>query len=127
MHRPKYNPRPDDNHRIPLEYLRDRCGGFSVKRDGKTAAYTANYRGFRLVLFDLSKFGGVLTDWLIQCTDTNRFFWLECKTPEAFRLKEHDMTDGEKWLNGTVDNFLFCVKDEDMEFILWKLTQDEER
>lgn len=122
-HRPKYNPNPDDNHRIPLEYLRDRCGGFETKRDGKTVAYFANYQGHLIILFDLSKFGGVLTDWLIQCADNNRFFWIESKTMEAFRQKEHKMTDGEKWLNGTVKNFRFCVEDNDMDGILWELTK----
>ncbi len=120
-YRPAYGTKTDKNHRIPVDYLRDRCGGFSTRQDGKTVAYTANYQGYKIILFDLSRFGGVLTDWLIQCADNNRFFWLESKTMEAFRLKDHDKTDGEKWLDEMVTNFRFCVEDLDMEGILAEL------
>ena len=120
-YRPRYNTKPDKNHSIPMEYLKYCCGGFEDTKDGNTICYTANYKGYSVLLFDLSKFGGVLTDWLIQCADNNRFFWLESKTPEAYRLKDNDKTNGEKWLSERVSNFRFCVEDLDMEKILQEL------
>lgn len=121
MPRLKYSPAPDKNHRIPLEYLRDRCGGFESHKDGLTNAYTANYRGVKILLIDLSKFGGVLTDWIIENTETEKMLWIECKTPEAFTQKNHKMTDGEAWLKSHVSNFRFCVTDEDMQKIMDEL------
>lgn len=121
MTRPKYAVNPDDNHRIPVEYLRDRCGGFETRKDGNTVAYTANFRGYAILLIDLSKYGGVLTDWLIQCVETGKFFWLESKTPEAYRKPNNDRTPGEMWLSGLVGNFRFCVTDDDMESTLEEL------
>lgn len=121
MSRPKYATGTDDNHRIPVEYLRDRCGGFEQHKDGSTVAYTANYQGYEILLIDLSKYGGVLSDWLIQCAETGKFFWLEVKTNEAYKSKNHGMTPGELWLFGKVKNFQFCVTDEDMEDILTEL------
>lgn len=118
MPRPKYNPSPDKNHSLPMEYLRDRCGGFESHKDGLTVAYTANYRGYPILLIDLSKFGGVLTDWIIQSPETDKTVWIECKTAEAYEKPDHDMTDGEKWLYAKTRLFTFCVIDEDMESIL---------
>jgi len=125
--RPRYATGTDKNHKIPLEYLRDRCGGFESYKEGKAPAYTANFRGYKILLIDVSKYGGVLTDWVIQCLDNSRFFWLESKTPEAYKTKDHDMTDGEKWLSNNVMNFRFCVVDEDMEAILTELTEPRKR
>ena len=120
-YRPHYATKPDKNHRIPMEFLRDRCGGFETKKDGNTVAYSANYHGYKMLLFDLSKFGGVLTDWLIQCPETNKFLWLESKTPEAYKLKDHDKTEGEKWLSEQVNNFRFVVTDDNMQQVLDEL------
>ena len=111
----RYGAKVDANHGVPREFLRDRCGGFVAEQVGGSWTYTANYRGCRFLLLDLSKFGGALTDWLIQCLDNDRFFWLESKTPEAYRQKNHDMTAGELWLFGKVKNFRFVVTDEDMQ------------
>lgn len=121
MTRPRYATNLDENHRIPVEYLRDRCGGFEAKKIGKAPAYTANYHGYKILLIDLSKYGGVLTDWLIQCPETNKFFWVESKTPEAYAQKDNDVTRGEGWLLSQVKNFRFCVEDADMEGILREL------
>ena len=118
MTRPKYATGYDSNHFIPRDFLRDRCSGFEVEQRGKATAYTANYRGVKILLIDLSKFGGVLTDWLIQNCETERFFWLESKTPTAYATKDHDMTHGEKWLYNAVPNFRFCVTDEDMQIVM---------
>lgn len=124
MPRPKYAPNPDQNHRIPVEYLRDRCGGFETRKDGNTVAYTANYHGEKILLIDLSKYGGVLTDWIIQNCETGKVLWLECKTPEAYAQKNHDMTAGESYLSDNVSNFCFCVDDGDMENILKELVNE---
>ena len=121
MTRPRYATAPDKNHRIPVEYLRDRCGGFEANKIGKAPAYTANYQGYKIILIDLSKYGGVLTDWIIQCAETNRFFWVESKTPEAYAKKDNDVTRGEGWLLSQVNNFRFCVDDTDMKKILTEL------
>lgn len=121
MPRNKYATRTDDNHRIPLEYLRDRCGGFESHKDGNTNAYTANYQGYKILLVDLSKYGGVLTDWLIQCVETGKVFWLEVKTAEAYKSKDHGLQPGEKWMFETVKNFKFIVEDDDMGDILQEL------
>lgn len=120
--RPRYATGTDKNHKIPLEYLRDRCGGFESHKEGKAPAYTANFRGCAILLIDVSKYGGFLTDWIIQCLDNSRMFWLESKTPEAYKTKNHDMTNGELWLSERVSNLRFCVRDEDMEEILNELT-----
>lgn len=122
MPRPKYATGTDDNHRIPLEYLRDRCGGFDDYKNGNTVAYTANYHGYEILLIDLSKYGGVLTDWIIECSECNRVLWLEVKTPKAYESENHGMTPGELWLYGKVANFRFVVTDEDMEEVLKELT-----
>lgn len=121
MTRPKFGTGIDKNHRIPLEYLRDRCGGFESHKDGNTNAYTANYQGYKILLVDLSKYGGVLTDWLIQCVETGKVFWLEVKTTEAYKSKDHGLQPGEKWMFETVKNFQFVVEDSDMEDILQEL------
>jgi hypothetical protein len=51
--------------------------------------------------------------------------WIESKTPEAYAKKDNDKTKGETWLSELVDNFRFCVTDEDMEIILKELVEKE--
>ena len=99
MSRPKRTNK-DANHWIPRDFLRDRCGGFEVVQFGKGTprAYTANYRGVQVVLWDTADFGGVWSDWFMYCPLTGRSRWIEIKTDEAYGKKDHDMTDGEKWL-----------------------------
>ena len=114
----------DKNHFIPRDFLRDRCGGFEVVKFGRTTAYTANFQGFSFVLFDLSDYGGVFTDWLLFCTDTNKSRWIEVKTPEAYAKKDNDTTDGEKWLQSLFNTMRFVVKDDDMIDIMEWMTHE---
>lgn len=116
MSRPKRTNK-DANHWIPRDFLRDRCGGFEVIQFGKGTprAYTANYQGIQVVLWDTADFGGTWTDWLLYCDYTSKLRLLEVKTEEAFAKKQHDVTDGELWLLQLLPyNFRFIVKDEDM-------------
>lgn len=104
----KYRPRNtqgDENHFIPRDFLRDRCGGYTVadkELRGRTMAYTAHYRGLRVLLIDTRNYGGVLPDWHIE-VENGRAAWMECKVPEAFRKEDHtlkagELTAGEAWL-----------------------------
>ncbi len=123
--RPKKT-KKDSNHWIPRDYLRDRCGGFETVQfsGGTTRAYTANYIGNRFLLFDTADFGGVWSDWFLINLETMDFRVLECKTEEAHRQKNHNMTDGEQWLSEVFDErFCILVTEEDIEKILDNMIQ----
>ena len=121
MSKPRYATNPDKNHRVPIEYLRDRCGGFEDNKIGSIVVYSANFRGYRMMLFDTHNIAGAFSDFLLQCADNNRMMWLECKTPEAYKKPKHDMTTGEEWLFANVTNMRFIVEDADMEGVLMEL------
>ena len=109
----------DENHFVPRNFLRDRCGGFEVVKFGRTTAYVANYKGDKFVLFDMSDYGGVFSDWLLCCVPTGKFRWLESKTKEAYKKPNHDATDGELWLMGIFEyEFKFVVDDDDIQEIM---------
>lgn len=114
----------DANHWIPRDFLRDRLGGFETVQfsKGTPRAYTANYQGFRVVLFDTADFGGVWSDWLLFCLDTEAYCILEVKTEEAYKKKDNDMTEGERWLFSLFKNrFRLIVTDEDMRGVMDEL------
>ena len=118
--RPKHTGK-DANHWIPRDFLRDRCGGFEVIQFGKGTprCYTANYQGAQIILWDTADFGGVWSDWFLYCPFTGKSRWIEIKTAEAFATKDHDMTDGEKWLLHTeLLSFRIVVTDNDFSEIL---------
>ena len=123
--RPRDTPK-DGNHWIPRDFLRDRCGGFECVKRGKTRAYVANYQGFQLVLFDTSDMGGVFSDWLIFCTETAKFRWIEMKIPEAFNkqgeLKAGELKDGEAWLQNMFPEFRIVSTDEEFEQVIEWMT-----
>lgn len=91
----------DANHMIPRDFLRDRCGGFTVASvkefGGVVNAYEANYRGHRVAAFDTSKIGGLIPDWIVA-VDNAFMLMVEIKTPEAIVTDGHGLTKGEKWL-----------------------------
>lgn len=95
----------DGNHFIPRDFLRDRCGGYEVaprEVRGRTMAYTAWYRGLRVLLVDTKNYGGIFPDWHIE-VENGRAAWMECKVPEAFRKDDHtlkagELKPGEAWL-----------------------------
>lgn len=117
----------DANHFIPRDYLRNQCGGFETVVFGRTYTYTANFRGFAFVLFDMSNYGGVFSDWLLFCMDTGEYRWLEVKTPEAYKTKNHGLKDGEKWLGLTFgEKFVFVVTDDDFENTLEDMIKDSQ-
>ena len=118
MTKPKFASSHDDNHYIPRDFLRDRCGGFESHKQGKSIAYTANYRGYALTLFDMSECGGYMTDWLLAA-DNGKMVFIEVKTQKAYDKENHDMTIGEQWTyrNGGAP-VLFVVEDKDMQEIL---------
>ena len=110
MSRPR-NTQKDDNHFIPRDYLRDRCGGYEVVRFGRTTAYTANFRGYKFILYDLANYGGVFSDWLLEA-ENGRLKWIEVKTEAAFAQKERGLKPGEKWLQENSNAFKIVVTDE---------------
>lgn len=116
MPAPRYNKKPDKNHDIPKDFMRYACGGYEAIKDenGKVIGHTAFYQGYKLVLRDTSKQGGLVTDYDLYCVDTNKMVLLEVKTEEAYAKKNHDTTTGEAWLWGNVKNMRFVVTDEDM-------------
>lgn len=126
-----YRPRTashDENHFIPRDYLRDRCGGYDTAPKevrGRTMAYTANFRGHRIMAIDTSQYGGVFTDWLIEA-DNGSVARVEIKTEKSYREKDHGFTAGEMWIyeNGGMDFVAVCT-DEDFENLLNEMVYDE--
>ena len=99
-YRPKNKTIKDANHNIPRDFLRDRCGGYMVAPKavrGSSLAYTANYRGHKITAHDLSNYGGVLSDWLIEVSN-GAAAWCEIKTPDAANEAGSSLTPGEAWL-----------------------------
>lgn len=126
--RPTRKANPDANHAIPKEFLRDRCGGFERAPKeviSNAQAYTANFRGHRLLLIDTSHFGGIFTDYMLEC-DNGRVVRIEIKTQEAYRKADHNFTDGEKWIqeNGFIELVPVCT-DDDFYNLLCDLVEDE--
>ena len=114
----------DTNHYIPRDFLRDRCGGFETHKIGTSICYTAHYQGFTILLIDISAYGGVLVDWHIECSETQRAAWLEVKTPEAFRGKDNGMQPGEKFMFLNSSLFRIIVDDENMQQTLdWLIAE----
>jgi hypothetical protein len=111
----------DLNHHIVRDFMKVFCGGFEDKQDGRTVAYTANFRGFRFVAHDLANFGGLLSDWLLECVDTSRFAWLEVKDDRAFKkdgtLGAGELKEGEAWLSENSSNWHIVSSDEDVKEI----------
>lgn len=109
-------PQPDENHHIPRDYLRDRCGGFervgNKESAGMTLAYHANWRGFKIVLYDTSKIGGIFPDWLIEVE--GKTAWIEVKTEDAYKAKDHSLKAGEKLLRDTTELPYFIICNEMM-------------
>ena len=77
--RPRYNPKPDDNHALVPQFI-DAVGG--------------TYRGFPLDCMDISKTGGRRVDWIIAVGPINVF--VEIKTPEAYASQDCGLTEGER-------------------------------
>lgn len=103
----------DVNHFIPRDFLRDRCGGFEVcprEVRGLSYAYTANLRGVLIVAFDMSRYGGVFTDWLVSFGGI--MVLVEIKTPEAVLRPNQGMTAGEKWAAERVPVKIISTADE---------------
>lgn len=116
MSRPR-NTQKDDNHFIPRDYLRDCCGGYEVVRFGRTTAYAANFRGYKFILYDMSNYGGIFSDWLLEA-ENGKLKWIEVKTPKADKQAEHDLTEGEKWLQENSNAFRIVVTDQGFENML---------
>lgn len=112
IYRPTYTA-PDANHGIPRDYLHDRCGGFEIAPKGvrgNTLAYTANFRGHKVLLVDTSKQGGIFPDWHIEM-DTGAAAWIEVKTPEAYKKEMHSLKPGEIWLRRNAQIQYHIIKD----------------
>lgn len=104
----------DDNHNIPRDFFKHACGGCETEKFGFMYAYTANYRGVRYILIDISGVGGALGDYILENTESGRVAWLECKTEEAYRARNNSLQPGEQWLKDRSPNFVFIVTDDDM-------------
>jgi hypothetical protein len=126
-HRPKNATGKDANHSIPRHFLRDRCGGFTIAPKplrGSSLSYTANYRGHRITAHDMSNYGGVLADWLIE-SDNGGAAWCEIKTPEAAQEANSGMTKGEQWLYENCGiEFRIVTTDDEFEMLLQDLTNE---
>lgn len=116
-YRPAYTGK-DENHFIPRDFLRDRCGGFEDFKHGRYVSYTANFRGCPFMLIDTSAFGGTMPDWILERLDNGQVRWLEVKTPEAYLTKKHGLKPAEEWLQDRSVNFHIVVTDGDMEDIM---------
>jgi hypothetical protein len=90
------------------------CGGFSTYKDGRTNAYTANFRGYKFLAHDTHNIGGSFSDWLLECVDSGQVRWIEVKTAEAYRQKNNSLKPGEDWLKENSGNFVFAVTDDDV-------------
>lgn len=113
-YRPQRATGADANHFIPRDFLRDRCGGFEVAPKevrGSTMAYIANYQGWRVLLIDFSKYGGVLPDWYVETAKGSA--WVEVKTPEAYRVPDLNLTEGEKWMSQNAQSDFHVIKDDE--------------
>ena len=112
---PSYRPqratgKGDANHMIVRDYLRDRCGGFITAPKevrGGSMGYAANYRGHLVTALDLSKFGGLLPDWLVACN--GRVVLVEIKTPEAYAKINNNLTAGEAWTHEYIGLRIICA------------------
>lgn len=117
-------PQPDENHHIPRDYLRDRCGGFEQikirkptgevdkKATGITTAYRANWRGLLVIIYDLSKTGGIFPDWLIEVE--GKAAWIEVKTEDAYKAKNHSLKAGEILLRDNTELPYFIIANDMM-------------
>ena len=113
-YRPQRATGADANHNIPRDYMRNCLGGFEIAPKevrGSTLAYTANYRGWRVLLIDMSKYGGVLPDWYIETAKGSA--WIEVKTPEAYKAADLNLTEGEKWMNANAASPFYVIFDDE--------------
>lgn len=81
MPRPRYNPRPDENHSMVKSFM-------------ERISYT--YQGMNIKLIDTSKHAGVgdYLDYIIVIEPLA--VWLEVKTPEAYAAPGHGLTPDEQ-------------------------------
>ena len=98
--------------------MRTFCGGFEGYKDGRTVAYTANYRGRKFIAYDTANIGGVFADWLLECASTHQFMWVEVKTEDTSKqdgdFKAGTFKDGEVWLRENSSAWFVVVTDEDV-------------
>jgi hypothetical protein len=120
--RPKYIPRPDDNHKIVVDFLRDACGGFQAFKSGSTNGYSAFLRGHYVWAIDTSKVGGLLTDWLVG--SGAEIVMCEVKMPEAYAKADHALTDGEK-ITATLTEVCIVSTDADVAGMFYKLIGED--
>lgn len=130
--RPRFTNK-DKNHNIVTDFMRYGCGGFQTapkkneageKLAGDTLAHTANYHGYKFVAYDCANIGGVFSDWLIECVDTGAARWVEIKTEEAYKAKDHSLKPGEKWLMENSGMFCIIVTDEDVAGLFERMTNE---
>lgn len=111
--RPKRNAKPDKNHSVPRDFLAI-CGDYQAKLFGAYWTYTAMYCGKRFLLIDVSKDGGIMPDWIIECLDTQQVRWLEVKTEDAFNSPGMGLQPAEKWLMEHSSNHCIIVTVQDV-------------
>lgn len=113
-------PKPDSNHNIPKDFFAGL--GCETIIDSGYPAYIAMYQGMQYVLFDMSKIGGLYSDYLLQNLDSGETLWVEVKTAEAYTKKNHGLTKGEALLQNIVgDKFHVIVTLEDFIAVLDKV------
>ena len=120
MSRPHYTHK-DANHHILRDFMRTFCGGYEEHKDGRTIAYTANFRGRKFTAYDTANIGGVFADWLLECVSTQQFMWVEVKT-EGTRNQDGEFRpgtfkEGEEWLRENSSSWIVAVTDEDVNAI----------
>jgi phosphoribosylaminoimidazole (AIR) synthetase len=71
----------------------------------------------------MSNYGGVIADWLIECS-TGAAAWCEIKTPEAALEEQSGMTRGELWLSNNCGiGFVIITTDDEFESFLEDLVE----
>ena len=117
MSRPHYTNK-DENHYIIRDFMKVFCGGYEERKDGKTFAYSANYRGHKMIAYDTANYGGVFGDWLLECVTLSRFTWVEVKTEGTLNkegeFKAGTFKDGEEWLRENSSSWYVIVTEQNV-------------
>lgn len=107
--------KPDANHFIVRDFLRDVCGGLESHQEGNHLVYTANLRGQTVWAADTHKLGGYFVDWIIGCRESGLSRWIEIKTLEAYAAKDHSLRPGESYALETFGNVSIVSTDDEVQ------------
>lgn len=128
-YRPKYT-RKDENHYCIRDFMKTFCGGYEERKDGSTYIYTANYRGHKIIAYDMSNYGGSLVDWLLESVDFKRFMWVEVKIPETLKkdlseFRAGTFKPGEEWIMTNSTSWKVVVDEPDVKDLFAELVRSK--